>query len=56
VADLAAEERRLRQAGVTVKKHGRMAWGLDEMWVEDPHGIELRLIEVPPEYPLPRLS
>jgi predicted enzyme related to lactoylglutathione lyase len=53
VADLAAEERRLRQAGVTVKKPaGRMAWGLDEMWIEDPHGIELRLIEVPPEHPL----
>lgn len=53
VADLAAEERRLRQAGFTVKKPaGRMAWGLDEMWIEDPHGIELRLIEVPPEHPL----
>ncbi len=53
VAHLAAEERRLRQAGVTVKKPaGRMAWGLDEMWIEDPHGIELRLIEVPPEHSL----
>ncbi len=53
VADLAAEEHRLRQAGVTVKKPaGRMTWGLDEMWIEDPHGIELRLIEVPPDHPL----
>jgi len=53
VADLTAEEHRLRQVGVTVKKPaGRMAWGLDEMWIEDPHGIELRLIEVPPEHPL----
>ena len=55
VADLTAEEHRLRQAGVTVKKPaGRMAWGLDEMWIEDPHGIELRLIEVPPDHPLRR--
>ena len=46
------EEHRLRQVGVTVKKPaGRMAWGLDEMWIEDPHGIELRLIEVPPDHP-----
>jgi predicted enzyme related to lactoylglutathione lyase len=55
VADLTAEEHRLRQAGVRVKKPaGRMAWGLDEMWIEDPHGIELRLIEVPPDHPLRR--
>jgi catechol 2,3-dioxygenase-like lactoylglutathione lyase family enzyme len=55
VADLTAEEDRLRQADVRVKKPaGRMAWGLDEMWIEDPQGVELRLIEVPPDHPLRR--
>ncbi len=55
VPDLAAEELRLGQAGVGVRKPAaRMPWGLDEMWIEDPDGIELRLVEVPPEHPLRR--
>ena len=55
VSDLADVERHLRQAGVLVLKGAeRMPWGLDELWIEDPHGIEVRLIEVPPEHPLRR--
>lgn len=55
VADVAAEEVRLRQAGVTVKRTTeRMPWGLDELWIEDPHGIEIRLIQVPWDHPLRR--
>jgi len=55
VADLAAQEARLRAAGVVVRKPAeRMPWGLDEMWIEDPHGVEIRLVEVPPEHPLRR--
>lgn len=55
VADLAAEERRLTAAGADIRKpRGRMPWGLDEMWLVDPDGWELRVIEVPPEHPLRR--
>jgi catechol 2,3-dioxygenase-like lactoylglutathione lyase family enzyme len=53
VTDLGAEEARLPVAGVAVRKPAeRMPWGLDEMWIEDPHGIEIRLVSVPPEHPL----
>jgi catechol 2,3-dioxygenase-like lactoylglutathione lyase family enzyme len=53
VPDLADEEARLRRCGVEIKKPtGRMPWGLIELWIEDPDGIEIRLIEVPPEHPL----
>lgn len=55
VADLGAEEERLRSTGVVVRKPAeRMPWGLDEMWIEDPHGVEICLVEVPPEHPLRR--
>lgn len=55
VADLGTEEARLRATGVMVRKPAeRMPWGLDEMWIEDPHGVEIRLVEVPPEHPLRR--
>ena len=32
----------------------RKAWGLDEMRIEDPDGLRLVLVEVPPEHPLRR--
>ena len=55
VPDVEAEERRLRQAGTRVRKPaGRMPWGLFELWIEDPDGLEIRVIEVPPEHPLRR--
>jgi hypothetical protein len=31
-----------------------MPWGLLECWVEDPDGVELRLVEVPPDHPIRR--
>ena len=55
VADVIAEEQRLAAAGVTIRKPAeRMPWGLIEGWVEDPDGLELRLVEVPPDHPLRR--
>lgn len=55
VPDVAAEEQRLAALGVTVRQPAtRMPWGLIECWVEDPDGIELRLVEVPPDHPLRR--
>ena len=29
-------------------------WGLDEMWVADPDGLLIGVVEVPPEHPLRR--
>jgi predicted enzyme related to lactoylglutathione lyase len=55
VPDVAAEESRLRAAGVVVRRPAeRMPWGLIECWVEDPDGVELRLVEVPPGHPIRR--
>jgi catechol 2,3-dioxygenase-like lactoylglutathione lyase family enzyme len=55
VLNVVAEEARLRAAGVIVRKPAeRMPWGLNELWIEDPHGIEIRLVDVPPEHPLRR--
>ena len=55
VADVIAEEQRLAAAGVTIRKGAeRMSWGLIEGWVEDLDGLEIRLIEVPPDHPLRR--
>jgi len=53
VADVRAEEKRLRALDVTIVKPAeRMPWGLDELWIHDPDGVEIRIIEVPPEHPL----
>jgi catechol 2,3-dioxygenase-like lactoylglutathione lyase family enzyme len=53
VPDVSVEEARLVAAGVTVRKPAeRMAWGLVELWIEDPDGTELRLVEVPEDHPL----
>jgi len=55
VPDLDGTESRLRQAGVKIlKPAGLMPWGLIELWIEDPHGIEIRLIEIPPEHSIRR--
>jgi predicted enzyme related to lactoylglutathione lyase len=55
VPDLDTAESGLRQAGVKIiKPAGLMPWGLIELWIADPEGIEIRLIEVPPEHPLRR--
>ncbi|MEP6622919.1 MAG: VOC family protein [Acidimicrobiia bacterium] len=55
VEDLAFEEGRLLAAGVTFRRRAeRMPWGLIECWIEDPDGMELRLVEVPSDHPLRR--
>ena len=46
---------RLADAGVTVTRPPRReAWGLVEMWIEDPDGVALVLVEVPDDHPLRR--
>ncbi|MFG1705056.1 VOC family protein [Nonomuraea sp. M3C6] len=55
VRDLRREEERLRQEGVTVLREARLEpWGLIEMWIADPDGHHIVLVEVPPGHPLRR--
>lgn len=55
VRDVAAEEERLRRAGVTVLREARQEpWGLIELWIADPDGHRLVLVQVPPDHPLRR--
>jgi catechol 2,3-dioxygenase-like lactoylglutathione lyase family enzyme len=55
VRDLGAEHRRLLDAGVTVLREPRReVWGLDEMWIADPDGVRIVLVEIPEGHPLRR--
>ncbi|MFD8911544.1 VOC family protein [Streptomyces sp. NPDC059575] len=53
VPDLRAAHKELREKGVEiVRPPEREPWGLDEMWIADPDGIPIVLVEVPAEHPL----
>lgn len=53
VRDLAASAAELVVRGVQVLREPRREpWGLDEMWLADPDGLPLVLVEVPPEHPM----
>lgn len=53
VRDVQAAHRRLSEAGVTVLRPPvREPWGLIEMWVEDPDGVRIAVVEVPEDHPL----
>jgi catechol 2,3-dioxygenase-like lactoylglutathione lyase family enzyme len=55
VRDVAAEHARLAALGVPVVGPPRLEpWGLVEMWVEDPDGVRIVLVEVPADHPLRR--
>ncbi len=55
VRDVAAEHDRLVATGVPVIRSPRSEpWGLVEMWIEDPDGVRIVLVEVPPDHPLRR--
>ncbi|MEV4174316.1 VOC family protein [Nonomuraea sp. NPDC049709] len=55
VRDVAREEERLRAAGVTVLREARLEpWGLVELWIADPDGHRIVLVQVPPDHPLRR--
>ncbi|MBL8925133.1 MAG: VOC family protein [Pseudonocardia sp.] len=55
VRDLAAAHREVVARGAEVLRGPRREpWGLDEMWVADPDGIRIAVVEVPPEHPLRR--
>jgi catechol 2,3-dioxygenase-like lactoylglutathione lyase family enzyme len=55
VRDVEVEHRRLAEAGVPVLRGPtREPWGLVEMWIEDPDGVRIVLVEVPEGHPLRR--
>jgi len=55
VRDVRAEHARLAVAGVPVIREPAVEpWGLIEMWIEDPDGIRIVLVEVPADHPLRR--
>lgn len=55
VRDLAAAHKELADRGVPILREPRREpWGLDEMWIADPDGVKIVLVEVPPEHPMRR--
>jgi catechol 2,3-dioxygenase-like lactoylglutathione lyase family enzyme len=57
VRELAAARRELSERGVPIlREPKREPWGLQEMWVADPDGVRICIVEVPEEHPLRRRS
>jgi catechol 2,3-dioxygenase-like lactoylglutathione lyase family enzyme len=57
VRDVRAEHARLAAAGVRVLREPvDEPWGLIEMWIEDPDGVRIVIVEVPAGHPLRRDS
>jgi catechol 2,3-dioxygenase-like lactoylglutathione lyase family enzyme len=55
VRDVEAEHERLATAGVRILRAPAVEpWGLTEMWIEDPDGVRIVLVEVPAGHPLRR--
>jgi len=55
VRDVHAEHERLAAAGARVlRKPATEPWGLTELWIEDPDGVRIVLVEVPADHPLRR--
>ena len=55
VRDVSGEHERLGAAGVRILREPvAEPWGLTEMWIEDPDGVRIVLVEVPADHPLRR--
>jgi predicted enzyme related to lactoylglutathione lyase len=55
VRDLGETHQQLTAAGVDIlDPPQRRPWGLEEMWIADPDGVRIAVIEVPPDHPLRR--
>lgn len=53
VRDLAATAKELKARGAdVVSEPRREPWGLDEMWIRDPDGLRIVLVEIPAAHPL----
>jgi catechol 2,3-dioxygenase-like lactoylglutathione lyase family enzyme len=55
VRDLAAARQELGERGVGILREPRREpWGLLEMWIADPDGLRICIVEVPADHPLRR--
>jgi catechol 2,3-dioxygenase-like lactoylglutathione lyase family enzyme len=55
VRDLSATQVELRAAGVEITREARREpWGLDELWIADPDGVPIVVVEVPEDHPIRR--
>ena len=55
VRDVAEAHKELADKGVSILREPRREpWGLDEMWIADPDGVRIGVVEIPPEHPLRR--
>lgn len=56
VPDVDAEHVRLVASGEVNVVHApeTMPWGLREMWIEDPDGVRIAVVEVPEDHPIRR--
>ncbi|MEO6501954.1 MAG: VOC family protein [Jatrophihabitantaceae bacterium] len=55
VRDVAAEHARLAALGAPVLREPRLEpWGLIELWIADPDGVRIVLVQVPEDHPLRR--
>ena len=54
VRDINAEHERLAAAGVRILREPVTEPGMAEMWIEDPDGVRIILVEVPADHPLRR--
>ncbi|MFF4578825.1 VOC family protein [Streptomyces sp. NPDC001389] len=53
VEDVEAAHRELRERGAEVLRPPlREPWGLIEMWIADPDGVGIAVVEVPADHPL----
>ena len=53
VPDLVEAHARLAAAGVDIAQPPeRKPWGLDEMWIRDPDGLTIVVVQVPEDHPL----
>jgi len=52
VRDLEATHRELAGREVTtLREPKREPWGLDEMWIADPDGVRIAVVEIPEDHP-----
>ena len=55
VRDIGETHRDLEARGVEVlRPPKREPWGLVEMWIRDPDGVRIAIIEIPPDHPIRR--
>ncbi|MGV8875292.1 MAG: VOC family protein [Rhodococcus sp. (in: high G+C Gram-positive bacteria)] len=55
VRDIDSATTELTTAGIHITREARTEpWGLIEMWIEDPDGIPIVLVQIPQDHPLRR--